>query len=83
MDKLNFREFEYAAKTYMLDLNHPQRLIDGSGNLVYRQDSTARVAKVNEYALHILENGAGEQYYGVKSAGYATRSLKWPENKPE
>lgn len=84
MDKLVYRDFEKLAKAFVLDRKHPQRYADGSGNVQnYHKSIIPTLANFTIYPAQFLDEGAGEEYFGAKSDGYATRTLKWPEHKDE
>ena len=82
LDPENFLRLQSAAKTYMLDPNHPER-----GDCVGQRgkgDSEAVKLKLwNTVARFLDEEGHGHSHFGEQVLGEqgSTRTMIWPQDK--
>jgi hypothetical protein len=82
---LNPEQFLYlqaAAKTYMLDRHHPER-VDYVGKRRGNTDITIKFKLFACVKTFLEAEGWGEKYFGVEAPDAKSRKLKWPQMKNE
>ena len=75
----NFLHLQAAAKMYMLDENHPERL-DCVGNRGRADRDMVKLRLYNCVKSFLEDEGHGQNYFGRQTGG---RRLMWPEQKHE
>ena len=82
LDPENFLHLQSAAKTYMLDPNHPERR-DCVGQRGRGDSEAVKLKLWNTVARFLEEEGHGHSHFGEQVLGEqgSTRTMIWPQDK--
>jgi hypothetical protein len=84
IDPVEFLEVQAAAKDYMEDPEHPERLATvGYAKNDKKDKDTAKLNLASVVESFLEEEGWGERAFGKNARGRTSTKIQWPKNKPK
>jgi len=84
IDPVEFLEVQAAAKEYMEDPQHPERLATvGYAKNDKKDKDTAKLNLASVVESFLEEEGWGERAFGKNARGRTSTKMQWPKNKPK